>query len=335
MDEFVFPVAALALTFLVIVPAMTLVSRAVLSRRRARVASWSEYGSGSTFALLVAPTVLPLVWLASSALHEIEAGAAIRSCFNNHIDPTSTDTFVLVGLLGFGVLALVARQARRERLESTPTTLHRSHPLAVHLREVASAHPALAGVRIRAVRGSRIPVFTSGVLAPRIFVDACFVRSADEAMLLAALLHERAHIVGRDTLRAFLARVCLSANPLGHLLEPEFERWRQAREACCDGDAVADGGEALALAQSIVRAARFDCAELGPTAIAMLCGHGHHALRLRIMLLMDNPRTTARSVGQLVLVAAVIAGAAAPHVAGLELLSAFHFEVERLLHSFA
>lgn len=335
MGELVFPVAALALTFLVIVPAMTLVSRAVLSRRRARAASWTEYGSGSTFAWLVAPTVLPLVWLSSSALHEIEAGAAIRSCFNDHIEATCIDTLVLAGLLGFGVLALVARQSLRERLASKPTTLHRSHPLALRLREVASAHPALVGLRVRAVRGSRIPVYTSGVVAPRVFVDACFVRSADEAMLLAALLHERAHVVGRDTLRAFLARACLSANPLGRLLEPEFERWRQAREACCDGDAVADGGEALALAQSIVRAARFDCAEISPTAIAMLSRHGHHALRLRVMLLMDNPQTTARSVGQLVLLVAVIAGAAAPHVAGLELLSAFHFEVERLLHSFA
>ena len=331
MAELVFPIAALALTLVVIMPALTVFTRRVLARCRARAGSWTEFGSGSTYAWLVAPTVIPLVWLTSSALHEVEAGAALRSCFIDHSEPTCIDTFLLVALLVVGAIVLLARETMRAHAGDPPTTLGRSHPAAARVRDVVARHPALADLRIQVVRGSAIPVYTTGLLAPRILVDSCFVQRADTSMLLSALLHERAHIAGRDTLRVFLGRLCLSANPWGALLRPDFERWRHAREAWCDGDAVEQGGEPLALAQSIVHAARFDCVDTRG-AVAMLCGHDHQAVKLRVMLLMDRPRRTARTAGHLVLLAVVLLSAAAPHVDGLQLLSTFHFEVERLLH---
>lgn len=330
MDELLFPVAALALTFLVIMPAMTLLSGWNLRRRRAHAGSWTEFGSGSTYAWLVAPTLVPLVWLTSSALHEVEAGA-FRSCFIDHSEPTCIDAFLLLGALALGAVVLVSRQAIRGRDRSKPMTLDRSHPIAARVHEIVAGHPALSKLRVRVVRGSLIPVYTTGFFAPRVHVDSCFVRSADSSMLLSALLHERAHIAGRDTLRLFLGRLCLSANPWRRLLQPEFERWRHAREACCDGDAIEDGGEALALAQSIVQAARFNCIEAAGAA-AMLCGHDHQAVTLRVMLLMDRPRATARSFGQFILFAALVVSAAMPHADATQLLSSFHFEVERLLH---
>lgn len=333
MDELLFPLAALALTFLVLVPALTLVSRAVLVRRRQDAASWAEYGKGSTYAWIVAPVLVPVAWLWSSALHEIEAGAALRSCFLDHADPGCVDTLLLLGLLLAGGLTLGARQLQLARRGMPAVSPNHSVALRGKLSGVVAQSVALGRARIRVVSGSAIPVYTSGLFRPTISVDACFLKSADDEIVLAALLHECAHIAGHDTLRVFVAQLCLRLNPLAQLLRPELDRWRNAREACCDGDAVAAGGQPLALAEGILRAARFDCFESPHSAIATLCGHDRHVLKLRLMLLMDSPLRSARSLGQLSLLLAVFCAITAPHFDGLQLLSAFHFEVERLLHT--
>lgn len=332
MDELLFPVAALALTFLVFVPAMTLVSRAVLVRKRQNASNWAEYGTSSTYAWLVVPVLLPVAWLASSAAHELEAGAALRSCFIDHIEPACSDTLLLiVGLLGGGLFVL-ARQLRRAQNGVPRAALNRSTQLVLKARAVVQGHPGLRGLRIRVVSGSRIPLYTSGILRPIVSIDACFLEHADEEMLRGALLHERAHITAGDIVRVFVAQLFFSVNPLGHLLRPELEHWRQAREACCDGDAVAAGGEPMALAAGIIHAARFDCLEVRDGAFAALCDHDDRVLKLRLMLLMNSPLRTARSLGQFVLFAVVVVAIAAPHFEGFQLLSTFHYEIERLLH---
>ena len=194
MAELLFPLAAVAGTFLIVIPVLTLVSRTVLARKRRRIRSWADFGSETTFAWLVAPTLLPVVWLTSSALHQSEPTAAQGTCLVDHVQATTClDAALLLGLL-IGGMAL-------------------------------------------------------------------------------ALLHEHAHITGFDTLRGFVVRFCLSANPAGALLVPDFKRWRRAREAQCDGQAVHLGGQPLALAEGIPRAARFRRAGRRPRAAAMLCGH--------------------------------------------------------------
>ena len=89
----------------------------------------------------------------------------------------------------------------------------------------------------------------------------------------------------------------------------------------------------MALAAGILHAARFDCLEVSNDAVAALCDHDDRVLKLRLMLLMNSPLRTARSLGQLVLFAVVVVAIAAPHFEGFRLLSTFHYEIERLLHT--
>ena len=194
----------------------------------------------------------------------------------------------------------------------------------------ATASLSLRGARLVVVRGSSVAIHTRGLLRPTIVVDACFARTADDEVLVAAVLHEVAHVRGRDALRGFVARACMAVNPAARLLRPELERWRSAREAGCDEEAVSSGGRALALAAGIVQAAKFRCAEL-PAHCVGLCGHDAAALRLRLSLLLAEPSPPARTHGGRVLAALIAGVVVAPHMAGPGLLERFHFAVERLL----
>ena len=180
------------------------------------------------------------------------------------------------------------------------------------------------------MRGSQEPIYTSGLLPPTVVLDACFLEDADPEVLRAALLHEHAHVAGMDTLRCFLVRLCLSINPARAWLAPNYERWRSAREAACDGEAVHRGGEPLARAQGILRAARVECAGCGPCAVP-LCGHDLAALKLRLALLMGTPARPVKTLGHVALFVGIVAVLAIPHVDGLDLFDVLHSEVERLL----
>lgn len=87
----------------------------------------------------------------------------------------------------------------------------------------------------------------------------------------------------------------------------------------------------MALAEGILKAARFRCGGLVPGAA--LCGHNGAALKLRLALLLQGPPAPVRTIGHVVLAAGVFAALTVPHIDGLGLLEHFPFEVERLLHS--
>ncbi|HJK92364.1 MAG: hypothetical protein CMH69_10230 [Nitratireductor sp.] len=332
MDELLFPLAAVATTFFLVIPLLTLVSRGVLSMTRRRTSSWASFGSEVTFAWLVAPTLLPVLWLTSSALHQSEPMRTAESCFIDHVEATTCiDTLMLLGLMIVGVAASVGIRLWRERPQVVLHRLGSDHPLVRRVEHIIRDDAHLRALRVVVVRESPEPIYTLGLLRPIVVVDACFIREADEQMLRAALLHEHAHIAGFDTLRSFVVRLCLGANPVGSLLAADFERWRNAREAVCDGEAVHRGGEPLALAEGILRAARFRCGGLVPGAA--LCGHGGAALKLRLALLMQGPPAPVRTIGHIVLAVGVFAALTVPHIDSLGLLEHFHFEVERLLHS--
>jgi len=332
MDELLFPLAAVATTFFLVIPLLTLVSRGVLSLTRRRTSSWASFGSEVTFAWLVAPTLLPVLWLTSSALHQSEPMRTAESCFIDHVEATTCiDTLILLGLMIVGVAASVGIRLWRERPQVVLHRLGSDHELVRRVERLIRDDAHLRGLRVVVVRESPEPIYTLGLLRPIVVVDACFIREADEQMLRAALLHEHAHIAGFDTLRSFVVRLCLGANLVGSLLAADFERWRNAREAVCDGEAVHRGGEPLALAEGILTAARFRCGGLVPGAA--LCGHGGAALKLRLALLMQGPPAPVRTIGHIVLAVGVFAALTVPHIDSLGLLEHFHFEVERLLHS--
>jgi len=332
--ELAFPLAAIGVTFFMVIPLLTLMSVAVLRHRRSRETIWARFGSGGTFALLVAPTAVPLLWLGSSAAHQSEPSQALESCLLDHIQGSNcADALILAGVVGLGLLAAAAFRARSEWPNLSLNRLGADHPLQLRLAEIVSQNGLLAGLRVDVVASSPEPVFTTGWLRTRCYLDACFVESSDDKMLSAALLHERAHISAYDNLRCFAVRLALAVNPLGRLLASDFARWRQAREADCDSHAVFTGGEPLALAESIIQAAKFRCAGPLQCGVAALCGTDVAALKLRVALLLDGPPRPQRTTGHLVLLTAVAAALIGPHMDALAFVDQFHLAVERLVHS--
>jgi Zn-dependent protease with chaperone function len=204
----------------------------------------------------------------------------------------------------------------------------------------ARARPALARRRVAVVREAPAPAFVHGWLAPRIVLDAAFVDAeTDDRVLAAVLLHEAAHADARDPLRSFGARLCLALNPAGGRLRAELSHWQQAREIACDIEAVTRGGDPLALAQGIVRAARRQNRAPrphalplpSPAALAALCGHEPAALRLRIALLLEPIPPAATDRSHRLLLIAVIVAALAPHLIAPGAFESFHHLVERLV----
>lgn len=333
MDELLFPAAALGGVFLIVVPVLTVVSRAVLARRRAQLEDWASFGSDSTWAWLVAPTLLPVAWLVSSVLHQIEP-SAVERCFIDHVEAAGCiDAVLLLGLLISGGALAIASNLRQTRCDMRFERLGADHPDSRRVASLLASEPLLASLRVDVVEHAPVPVGALGLWKSRIILDACFVRACDDGLLRAALLHELAHVTGRDTLRVFMARLCLSLNPLGHLLVVDFEHWRGAREALCDSEAVALGGDPLALAEGIVRAARFRCSAAALRAVALLCGHQAGALKLRLNLLLAEPKARRTTRGHLILLILLVATVAMPHLGGPGLLEHFHFEIERIFHT--
>ncbi len=339
MVELLFPLAAVSMTFLVLIPALTLMSRVLLRFRRSRERVWARFGSEVTFALLVAPTVIPVSWLVSSAAHQSEPSQSLESCLVDHVtigstvgSASCTDALLLVAVVALGVMVVALLRARLERPGLKLHRVDAEHPEQRRIERIRSLHPDLARVRVAVVAHSAEPVVTTGFIRPECFLDTCFVESADDKMLLAALLHESAHMSAFDNLRCFIVRLALTVNPAGRLLAGDFRRWRQAREADCDGSAVFRGGEPLALAQSIIHAAKFRCA--GPLAcgISALCGADAAALKLRVALLFEGPPQPQRTSGHLLLLVAVVAALGLPHLESFAFLEQFHIAVERLAH---
>lgn len=333
MSELLFPIAALVVTFFVLIPLCTFLSCAVLKSLRDRARVWTDFASEATFAWIVAPVLLPALWLFSSTLREGLGARSAGGCLVDHAGVAACidGLLLLASLLGLMGLTLVFR-LWRELPRGELNALANDHPLVESVSALCATDPYLSTLRVRVVECSPEPLYTRGLFRAQVVLDACFVREADREMMRAALLHEHAHILGFDTLRSFVARLCLRVNPAGKLLEPDFQRWLVAREASCDGSAVHRGGDALALAQSIIHAARFQCGAL-PRAHASLRGNGRQAMKLRLALLMDGPSTPEESRGDRVLALALVVAALAPQVFDVVALERFHFAVERLLHT--
>lgn len=333
MSELIFPLAAITVTFALIIPALSMLSALVLRAKRRRARSWSSFGSEANFALIIAPTLLPLLWLISSALHQSESADKLQICALDHVQGTTcADAIILLGALLIGSITSILVRRSRERPMLNLRYLDAQAPQVQRVRSLSAGHEHLRGLSIFVATCCPEPVFTLGLWRARVVLDACFVRDADDEMIIAALLHERAHIRGFDNLRGFIARLCLGLNPAGSLLRQELHHWRRAREAQCDALAVSDGGQPLALAQSIIRAARFRCAGLVPEHMSALCGHDELSIKLRLALLMHEPARHPRTLGHVIIALGLILVITTPHLPGAGALELFHFEVERLLH---
>ncbi len=281
MKELVFPVVAFLFLFLLVIPAATLVSKGLLSllRRRAPTAA---FGSAVPYLLVVVPTFAPIAWFLSAALRD--AGSPLAACLWDHGSVDCHDSLLFAGVLGVALTVSGLRNL---------TSVRRAQRVAVaepqafsRIARICAAHPTLArhGRIVHVVTGAEQVLCTRGLVRPRIEIDVRLLRLLGDDALEAALLHEVEHVRGLDPLRYAMAAAALTLNPLAKLLRPELEAWRFGREAACDRASVGGGGNALALAFALVKAAG-DRSRPGP--VAALNASGIERVKARIALLLE------------------------------------------------
>ena len=343
MAELIFPAVATLLLILVAIPAATIVCKLLLAGtrhiRRASTAAGSlrDGGSSASYLLLIAPVLVPTLWLLSAAAHHAEEGEAALTClFDRVSDSGCIEPLVIATVVSCSLGAVLLWRGRRALREVVRLARSADPGARAKLDEVCASRPQLASIRarIRLVQGDEVR--TVGLFWPEIEVGAQIVARLAEPALAAALLHEREHLKGRDPLRFVVVSACQSLNPLSFLLAGELARWRVGREARCDEAAVHHGAEPLALAQALLTAAR-------PRALPSECAahlnldSGIEMLRLRVSLLMEYVASPPhcrcrRQWWRLALVAMAVA-CVLPHWFGTRLIVEVHQGAERVAYS--
>ncbi len=338
MSFLAFPIVGALVVFLGAIPLVTIPAKLALVVLRRVRPDLPHLGTTTTWLLLVGPLIGPLVWFASAAAHQAEPGHAVATCLLGDLEGDSCPEPLALAalLLGLATVATGHGLARsRPFHRDRPTPLPPSHPAARRLARLAAHADLPPHARAVAVCDAAVPLCTRGLLRPRIEVDRTALDTLDDDTLLAALRHEAAHGRGRDPLRTLLAQVAVAINPAGRLLQPELQRWRLAREAACDAEAVAAGAAPLDLARAIVALARPEPRPQPAVAgIALL----HVELRVGLLLAYAESGLPGRpKVGRIpvaaVATALLAAVAAAPHAWGTGPLDDLHVGIERSLAS--
>lgn len=283
MKELIFPIVALLFLFFLVIPGATLLSKGFLSFLRRRASS-AAFGSAVPYLLVVVPTLAPVAWFLSSALHEAESDSSLAACVWDHGSVDCHDSLLFAGVLGVALaLSALRNLTSWRRAQSVAVTESRA---LSRIALICAAHPVLSRNRhiVRVVTGADQVLCTRGLFRPRIEIDVRLLRLLGDDALEAALLHEVEHVRGLDPLRYAMAAAALALNPLARLLRPELEAWRFGREAACDRASVGGGANALALALALVKAAG-DHARPGP--VAALNASGIERVRARIALLLE------------------------------------------------
>lgn len=337
MTEIAFPVLGTAFVVLVVLPLFAAVAKVGLTLLERDEAGGPLHGLNARYLLLIGASVLPIAWLVSAGLHQVEAGSSVISCLFDHDSATpcfEPGSFAL--LLAIGVLVVCLRALRGSR-QLRPSRSDAARLLRARLDRLIAVRPALVGLRGLVVV-SEEPSFaigTRGLFRPRVFVGLAFASELTDDMLGSALGHENEHVQSLDPLRYLLLELALGVNPVGRfLLSPHVARWRAAREAHCDREAVVHGAAPIPLADAIVRAARpvavaWSSIPLGTDDTAML------KLRIRMLLAFaekspDRCCSEGRSAIPVTVVLLSVA-LVLPHQTGTQALDALHSGSEHAL----
>lgn len=332
MSEAIFPLVGAAFVVLVVLPACALVARFVLAALDRR-AGGAMHGLNTRYVVLVGSTMLPVAWLLSAGLHQAESGRSIVACLLAHDSAGACLEPGLFALtLGLLLLAFCWR-TRSWRVPPRPATSPRAAASHQRIAALLGADEKLAWLanRFAVTEAPDLALATQGLWRPTIVVGASFAEALDDAALLAAFGHEAEHVRSRDPLRYMLLDLALAANPLGAcLLAAEAARWRSAREAHCDREAVIHGAAPLSLAEAMVAAARPDSSPLpalGPGDTRVL------AFRVGLLVAFAErpPRACCHrgAPGFLPTLTLLILALLLPHQAGTVALDALHLGAEQ------
>jgi Zn-dependent protease with chaperone function len=335
VNELPFAIIATIAVFLAVVPAVTLAAKALLVLRRRHATDIPSFGSSGTILLIAGPALGAAVWFVSAGLHQFEPGRAVATCLAEHLGEEGCEgALVFAMLVALLTASVFTRRLARERQAAPGRRLAAGDARVERLRAHCARHPAL---RARAnqmvlVEGATDPLRTRGLWRPVVEVDAALLDRLDAQALDAALLHEAAHAAARDPLRQLVASASLALNSLASLLRPELTRWRIAREAACDREAVRLGADPLALAQALVTVAR-PSATAPPVFASTLIGGELSALQTRVQLLLDYARRGPPSARHAppMLGLGLLLLSMSPHALGSGLLDALHHGIEAAL----
>ena len=334
MKELAFPMLGTLIVFLLVVPAMTLLTRIVLAHQRRATSRLTCLGSGSVWLAFVVPVVAPIVWCISAAIHQSEPGGAVAACLNRHLGSEACqDALAFATGLACFVAYVAFRRTQREmfRRRRAPGRPLRDGVQQMRLVRLCASSPSLGKLRVSVLDQGVTPICTVGLLRPRVEITRRFVDSLDDEELTGALLHEAAHVRSFDPLRLFVLSFCQALNPASSLLHREYLAWRLGREAACDEAAVTEGGDPLAIAQAIVAAAR-STHGVAPVNAFGLGSREVENIQLRVQLLLGRSgpgRIPPAQERPLFALAALLAMAAAmPHAFGSGPLDSLHIGIE-------
>lgn len=142
----------------------------------------------------------------------------------------------------------------------------------------------------------------TGVLQPRVLLSAGLRARLGNVAVRAALAHEHAHLRRRDPAALVFLQIAAAFGVPGSALASAF---RAAAEESADAEAAAEVG-GVAVADALVRMARFMSERPGPLSMSALA-FGAHPLEQRVVLLLEGPPAPVRARG--LVLASVIAGA--------------------------
>lgn len=335
MTEAAFPVFGAAFVMMIVLPAAALCAKLVLLLVERISARGPLDSLNLRYVLLTGSSFLPLFWFLSAGVHQAETGHSALSCLLKHqsgvlcLEPAS------FALLLTAMLGLAALRALRGSGKVTISSAVAALQLSDRIERIVEASGTLGDVRGRVVvtNETGFTLGTRGIFRPRIFIGESFAAKLTDQMLCSALGHEQEHLRALDPLRYLLLQFALALNPCGRmLLAPHAARWKGAREAYCDREAVIHGASPLPLADAIVRAARPTAKEAAP-----LGARDTAVLELRVKMLLAFSERAPQRAGSdsrsaipfalILLLMTVLL----PHRTGTAALDALHTGAEQAL----
>lgn len=335
MTEAAFPVLGATFVLLFVLPVSALLTKLALVLLERGGARGPLDKLSTRYVLLTASSALPLAWFMSAGVHQAETGRSALACLLDHDNAALCFEPAFFASLLAGATAFACIRATQRARKVAPSSSQAGRVLSELLERLVVEHAALAGLRGRFVTTDQadFTIATMGLFVPRVFVGVGFANKLTNNMLASALAHEAEHVHSRDPLRYLLLDLALAINPFGRfLLAPHMKRWRAAREAHCDREAVLHGAAPLPLADAIVRAAR-----PALTAAAPLGASETSVLKLRIGMLVAFSEQAPRRCkqenrGSMPLTLVLLVGAILlPHQVGTSALDVLHTAAERAL----